>query len=173
MVRFLKRTLRSVIVRVELNWHSSLLMVTCPTSRAFFAAWLLAFPKSFASLVCIRKKKNNYATVNAKSHAGVGGRYWPRGLGALNTSPLSSLHNIYFCSVAVVLLPSQWVPVLALIYPFILRRREAKPIRHATIHFHDLRGAASLHNRNRGKIAVPICEHIGGFQCHAIQNRSK
>ena len=50
MVRFLKRTLRSVIVRVELNWHSSLLMVTCPASRAFFAAWLLAFPKSFASL---------------------------------------------------------------------------------------------------------------------------
>ena len=47
MVRFLKRTLRSVIVRVELNWHSSLLMVTCPASRAFFAAWLLAFPKSF------------------------------------------------------------------------------------------------------------------------------
>ena len=47
MVRFLKWTLRSVIVRVELNWHSSLLMVTCPASRAFFAAWLLAFPKSF------------------------------------------------------------------------------------------------------------------------------
>ena len=47
MVRFLKRTLRSVIVRVELNWHSSLLMVTCPASGAFFAAWLLAFPKSF------------------------------------------------------------------------------------------------------------------------------
>ena len=35
MVRFLKWTLRSVIVRVELNWHSSLLMVTCPASRAF------------------------------------------------------------------------------------------------------------------------------------------
>ena len=35
------------------------------------------------------------------------------------------------------LLPSQWVPVLALMYLFILRRREAKPIRHATIpHFH-------------------------------------
>ena len=47
MVRFLKWTLRSVIVRVELNRHSSLLMVTCPESRAFFAAWLLAFPKSF------------------------------------------------------------------------------------------------------------------------------
>ena len=48
MVRFLKWNLRSVIVRVELNWHSSLLMVTCPASRAFFAACrLLAFPKSF------------------------------------------------------------------------------------------------------------------------------
>ena len=35
MVRFLKWTLRSVIVRVELNWHSSLLMVTCPASGAF------------------------------------------------------------------------------------------------------------------------------------------
>ena len=93
MVRFLNRTLRSVIVRVELNWHSSLLMVTCPASGAFFAAWLLAFPNS---LVCSRKKKNNYATANARSHAGVGGRYWPRGFGALNPSPLSSLLNIYF-----------------------------------------------------------------------------
>ena len=35
-----------------------------------------------------------------------------------------------------------------------------KPIRHAIIHFHDLRGAALLRNRNRAKITVPICEHI-------------
>ena len=76
MVWFLKWTLRSVvIVRVELNWHSSLLMVTCPASKAFFVAWLLAFSKCFSSLsvaylVNVYVKKNHYATVNAKSHAG-------------------------------------------------------------------------------------------------------
>ena len=67
--------------------------------------------------------------------------YWPRGFGALNSSPQSE----YF-------LPSQWVPVLSPT-PTIQTadntvtksgRNWQKPIRYVKIHFQDRRGAASL-----------------------------
>ena len=75
---------------------------------------------------------------------------WPRGLGALNSSPRSLIS----------VLPSQWFPDFAPTYDPLLQRSEYLfTLRYVTLHFWDRRGAVLISYRvNRVEISVVMCE---------------
>ena len=83
-------------------------------------------------------------------------RGWPRGFGALNSSP----HSRIFAFVSVGSTPRSYLFISATgrIVVHTAPQCGTKPIRHVMLFFRDRRRAASLRHRNRAATTVLVCE---------------
>ena len=83
---------------------------------------------------------------------------WPRGFGALNSSP----HSWIFTSVSVGSSPRCYLLTSATgrIGVHTAPKCDTKPFRYVTLHFRDRRSAASLRHRSLTATTVLVCEHV-------------